>query len=58
MSYNEAKFLEFNKMLKSDADIVIIAYPEVLGDDYEELIENLKRLGGSGKALHIVPRVK
>lgn len=57
-SYDESKFQEFNKMLKSDADIVVVAYPEVLGDNYEELVENLKRLGDSGKPLHIVPRIK
>lgn len=55
MSYNEAKFQEFNKLLKSDADIVVVDHPEVLGDNYEELVENLKRLGDSGKSLHIVP---
>ncbi len=56
MAYDESKFQEFNKLLKSDADIVVVACPEALGDNYEELIENLKRLGDSGKPLHIAPR--
>jgi len=55
MSYDERKFEKFNALLKTDADIVVVAYPEVLGDNYEELVENLKRLGASGKTLHIVP---
>jgi len=53
--YNEDKFKVFNEMLKSDADIIIISHPEVLGDNYEEICENLRRLGDSGKPLHIVP---
>ena len=55
MVYNEDKFKEFNRVLKCDADVVIVSHPQVLGDDYEELCENLNRLARAGKTLNIVP---
>lgn len=55
MDYDEEKFGEFNKMLKGDAEVCIIHHPQVLGDNYEELVENLNRLADSGKSLVIVP---
>jgi len=54
MSYNEEKFKVFNQVLKDDAEVVIIHHPQVLGDDYEELCENLNRLAKTGKTLSIV----
>jgi hypothetical protein len=56
MDYDEEKFKEFNKMLGTDAWVVIIHHPQVLGDDYGELIENLNRLADCGKSLAIIPR--
>ncbi len=55
MGYDEEKFREFNKMLKADdIDVCVIHHPQVLGDNYEELVENLNRLADSGKSLTIV----
>jgi hypothetical protein len=39
-----------------DAQFVISTYPWVIGDTYEEIVESLSRLAGSGVALHIVQR--
>jgi hypothetical protein len=36
------------------AQFIIIAYPWVIGDTYEEISESLSRMAGSGVALHIV----
>ena len=56
MSYDEAKFKEFNRLLReAEVDLLVIDSPEVLGDNYEELIENLRRLSSSGLHLSIVP---
>ena len=40
----------------SDNDVLIICNPEALGDDYEELVESLNRLGDAGLNLAIVSR--
>jgi len=56
MSYDEAKFKEFNRLLQeARADLVVVNHPQVLGDNYEELVENLNRLSTSGMFLSIVP---
>jgi len=56
MSYDEEKFKEFNRILREvKADLIVINHPEVLGDDYEEMVENLNRLAGSGMHLAILP---
>lgn len=54
MTYDEEKFKEFNRMLKCDAEVVFIHHPQVLGDTYEELCENLNRLARAGKNLTIL----
>ena len=36
--------------------ILTIDHPEVIGDDYQELVESLNRLGDAGVNLAIVPR--
>lgn len=56
MHYDETKFKEFNNMLCEDAEVVIIHHPEVLGDNYTELVENLNRIADSEKTLAIIPR--
>ena len=35
---------------------VIVAFPWVLGDNYEEVIESLSRLADAGLTLHVVAR--
>ena len=51
--YN-AKFAAFIEGVKaSDAEAVIVAYPEVLGDNYQEIVESLRRIAAAGKYLVI-----
>ncbi len=60
MAYDEGKFVEFNHMIDDACmnriDMVMVAWPEVLGDTYEELIENLSRIAEKGLELKIVRR--
>ena len=60
MPYDERKFEQFNKMLKDikegDVDMIIIAWPDVLGEDYEEVIENLSRIAECDLPLVITRR--
>lgn len=65
--YDERKYANFNRMLKdaktNAIDEVNVAYPWVLGDDYEEIIENLSRIADAGLTLRIIaaapgPRTK
>lgn len=56
----ERKFADFIKLC-SDAKAVgqtqvLVGYPWVLGDTYEELIESLSRLADAGLTLHIAAR--
>lgn len=56
----EEKFAEFLKAI-ADAkgqkvDVIIIAQPWVIGDTYEELMESLSRLAGTGLGLCIAKR--
>ena len=41
------------KALGADADVLVVAFPEVLGDTYTELVINLGRIAASGKSLGI-----
>lgn len=58
MSYDEAKFAALARMLadakREGIEVVVVAQPDVLGDDYEELIENLWRIGEAGIAVRVV----
>ena len=58
MAYSETKFAEFNRMLEEvEAEsVVTVAWPEVLGDDYVEVIENLSRLAEHHLKLAIARR--
>jgi hypothetical protein len=60
MAYDEKKFANFNGMLRDskakDIDVVLIHHPNVLGDNYEELVENLNRLADAELCLSIAPR--
>ncbi len=35
---------------------IMIHHPQVLGDNYDEIIESLNRIADAGKQLAIVPR--
>ncbi len=52
--YLPDKWDGLEKALESDADVVAIAFPEVLGDHFTELIVNLGKIAESGKRLQIV----
>ncbi len=41
------------KALGADADVLLVSFPEVLGDTYTELVINLGRIAASGKSLGI-----
>ncbi len=54
----ESKFADFIRMC-ADAKAkgvtqVVVACPSVIGDDYDEVMENLSRLADNGLELHIV----
>lgn len=56
----EKKFADFIKLCaetkaKGIGEIVV-GYPWVLGDNYEELVESLSRLADAGLSLHIAGR--
>ena len=59
--YYEEKWHNFDELLnrcKGDADMLIVACPEILGDDYLELLVNLSKIAEAGLALRIVGRAK
>lgn len=53
------KFREFDNLLrnlsKDQADGVAVASPQILGDNYEELVANLNKLATANLLLAIVP---
>lgn len=52
----EQKFADFIFLLAdSKEQLVMIHHPQVLGDNYEEIVESLNRLSVAGKHLAIVP---
>jgi hypothetical protein len=55
----EAKFANFIEMCAQakveSIDMVMIYHPEVLGDNYSEIVESLNRLSTAGLKLLIVP---
>lgn len=54
--YSETKWANFISLLskcKDDADLLLVACPEILGDDYLELVVNLSKIAEAGLALHI-----
>ena len=57
VSYEE-KFDELVRLCKeapAQADAVVMASPQVLGDSYEEVMESLRRIANVGLAIIIVP---
>ena len=51
--YQTEKWEGWDKALVSEADVVVVAFPDVLGDTYTELLINLGKLAESGKGLYI-----
>jgi anaerobic glycerol-3-phosphate dehydrogenase len=51
------KFASFHKLCEEAAtgafDVVIVAFPEVLGDNYDELVSNLSRAAAVGVLIAI-----
>ncbi|MBP6627822.1 MAG: hypothetical protein KA297_00235 [Kofleriaceae bacterium] len=58
----EQKFSGFLKMCDEakagKLDVVLIHHPEVLGDNYDEIVESLNRLADAKLSLTIIPRVE
>ena len=57
---HRSKFASLYKLIQDaksggGVDVVLIHHPEVLGDNYDELIVNLNLLADAKLALHIVP---
>jgi hypothetical protein len=56
----EKKFANFIRLCteakSKGADSIIVAYPWVLGDNYDEVIESLSRLADAGLNLNIAAR--
>ncbi|HEY5268606.1 MAG TPA: hypothetical protein VII94_05815 [Candidatus Saccharimonadales bacterium] len=52
-----SKFAGFDRLIeeagKDGTKNVIIAFPWVLGDNYEEVMDNMSKLAKAGLALHI-----
>ena len=55
-SFYEQKFADFIDLLaRTQEEAVIVHHPQVLGDDYEEIVESLNRLADARKKLVVVP---
>ena len=56
----EKKFAGFIKLCAETKvkgiNEIVVGYPWVLGDNYEELVESLSRLADAGLSLHIASR--
>ena len=52
--YLPDKWDGLEKALASDVEIVAVAFPEVLGDHFTELVINLGKIAESGKRLQIL----
>ena len=56
----EKKFADFVKLCAETKakgiNEIVVGYPWVLGDNYEELVESLSRLADAGLSLHIAGR--
>ena len=60
-AYYEEKWRNFDELLnrcKGDADMLFVACPEVLGDDYLELLVNLSKIAKAGLGLAIANPAK
>ncbi len=52
--YLNDKWEGLEEALESDAEVVAVAFPEVLGDHFTELVVNLGKIAESGKKLQII----
>jgi hypothetical protein len=60
MALKSDKFKELDRLVsdakkKGDVDAVVVASPQVLGDDYGELVANLNKLADAELAVVVVP---
>jgi hypothetical protein len=57
MAIDPKKYADFDKMIRESKakgiQDVIVATPQTLGDNYEELIANLNKLASAGLRLNI-----
>jgi hypothetical protein len=52
-----AKLIEMCAKAKHDKlDAVMIHHPQVLGDNYDEMVESMNRIADAGLMIHILPR--
>ena len=61
LSYYQHKFKEFLRLIEDvknsdEIDVVLVHHPQVLGDNYEEIVESLNQLADAEVPLRIVPR--
>ncbi|HEV7302408.1 MAG TPA: hypothetical protein VGN72_23920 [Tepidisphaeraceae bacterium] len=60
LSVTTDKFAELDRLCRgtprNKVDAIIVAAPQVLGDTYEELIQNLNKVAQADLALIIVPQ--
>lgn len=61
LSHHEQKFAGFLRALEESRPQtqdgvrnLVIAFPQILGDTYEEIIESLSRVAAAGMSLHVV----
>lgn len=56
----EEKFADFIKHIeqarKANVGHLVVCFPQVLGDTYEEMVESLERIADAGLVVDIVPR--
>jgi hypothetical protein len=54
----EQKFKEFIRACAElpSGGVLVIHHPEVIGDDYDEIVESLNRLADAELLLSVVPR--
>ena len=53
----ERKFANLIQMLAQCPDeLIVIHHPQVLGDNYEELVESMNRIANARKKLAILPK--
>ena len=62
IEFNE-KFIEFYRMINAYIEIpederpqhILIHHPEVIGDNYKEIVDNLNLISATGASLLIIP---
>jgi hypothetical protein len=58
MAYDPSKFTDLDRLIENcqrdKIGVLVVHHPQVLGDDYVELVTNLDKLAAAGLALKIV----